>query len=238
MPSNQIDILLDNALASYAAAKPRWGLKRRVLRNVYGAPPPFAGWIRIAAWAIPATVCAALVFISTRSMVASSLSGSILFQWCEQLQETWFSTALRESTYVWPFVEGTHLLALTLMLGPAMMLDLRLIGVLWTTDPVSKVEARFLPFTLTGFAVMITTGLLLFISEPVYCYKSGYFRIKVVLLLLAGLNALVFHTTIDRKKSEWDTAGTPPWRARWAGILGLIIWTGVVFAGRYTAYNR
>ena len=69
------------------------------------------------------------------------------------------------------------------------------------------------------------------------CYNSVYFRIKVVALILAGLNAMVFHSTIDRTTAQWDTSSPPPLRARMAGILSLTLWTLVIFAGRYTAYN-
>ena len=147
------------------------------------------------------------------------------------------SRAIRESIYMWVLIEGTHVLGLALMLGPSMMLDLRLTGVLWKSDPVSKVEARFLPLTMAGFVLMVTTGGLLFWSEPVRCFYSGYFRAKIVFLVLAGLNALVYHSTIDRKLSEWDMVLPTPIRARMAGILGIVLWTAVVFAGRYTAYN-
>jgi hypothetical protein len=156
---------------------------------------------------------------------------------CQWLQDTSISTSLRESTTVWPVLEGSHLLGMALMMAPVMMYDLRLIGVRWKSDPVSKVKWGFLPVTFFGFALMVSTGVLLLLSEPVKCYKSGYFRIKVAALILAGLNAMVFHSTIDRTTAEWDTASPPPFRARMAGVLSLTLWTAVIFAGRYTAYN-
>ena len=157
-----------------------------------------------------------------------------VLQW---VQATDSSTAIRESLYVFPVLEGIHLLGLALMMAPVIMFDLRLVGVIWKGDAASKVKKQFLPITFGGFAVMITTGLLLFWSEPVKCYESGYFRIKVVMLALAGLNALVFHSTLDRRMAEWDTAAPPPLQARWAGVLSLTLWTCVIFAGRYTAYH-
>lgn len=157
-----------------------------------------------------------------------------LLQW---IQHTPSSTAIRESVLVFPILEGMHLLGLALMMAPVLMFDLRLTGVLWQGDAASKVKRVFLPITFFGFAVMITTGLLLFWSEPLRCWESGYFRIKVVMLALAGLNALVFHSTLDRHIVDWDTVSPPPARARWAGVLSLTLWTGVIFAGRYTAYH-
>jgi hypothetical protein len=160
-----------------------------------------------------------------------------LLGWCQWLQNTSIGTQIRESILVFPILEGTHLLGLAFMMAPVMMYDLRLMGVLWKKDPVTKVKWQFLPITFVGFFIMITTGALLFWSEPVKCYNSPYFRVKVICLILAGLNALVFHSTIDRTAKEWDTTMPPPSRARLAGILSLTIWTAVIFAGRYTAYN-
>jgi hypothetical protein len=162
---------------------------------------------------------------------------SDLLQICQWLQDTPIGTSLRESTTFWPVLEGSHLLGMSLMMAPVMMYDFRLIGVKWKADPVSKVKWSFLPITIGGFILMVVTGALLFWSEPVKCYKSVYFRIKVVALILAGLNALVFHSTIDRTTSQWDNDSPPPLRARMAGYLSLTLWAAVIFAGRYTAYN-
>ena len=157
-----------------------------------------------------------------------------LLHWIESTQ---LSTSIRESILVFPIIEGIHLLGLALMMAPVMMFDLRLVGVIWPGDAASKVKRQFLPITFAGFALMVVTGTLLFWSEPVRCWESNYFRIKFVLLLLAGLNALVFHSTLDRHIADWDTAAPPPPRARWAGVLSLSLWTCVIFAGRYTAYH-
>jgi len=156
---------------------------------------------------------------------------------CQWLQDTSIGTQIRESTLVFPVLEGSHLLGLALMMAPTMMYDLRLVGALWTNDPVSKVKWQFLPITFAGFFFMVSTGVLLFWSEPIKCYNSLYFRIKVVFLIIAGLNALVFHSTIDRTASQWETKVPTPTRARIAGFCSLITWTMVIFAGRYTAYN-
>ncbi|HLQ76424.1 MAG TPA: DUF6644 family protein [Terriglobia bacterium] len=237
---NRLDQLIDEGLASYANAAPRWGLETRVLRNVLGkdsAAYRFPRW----AWAIPALVIGFALGIAVappiRTMFSAALNPSLIGEWCARLEASSLSTRIRESELFWWYIEGGHLMALAVMLGPALMLDLRLIGVLWTGDPVSKVEKRFLPITITGFGVVVATGLLLFISEPVKCYESPYFRIKMCLILIAGLNALVFHSTIDRRRDEWNTTLPTPRSARVAGVLGLLIWTAVIFAGRYMAYT-
>jgi len=156
---------------------------------------------------------------------------------CAWLQDMPLATSLRESQFMFPLVEGTHLLGLALMMAPVAMLDLRLAGVLWKDEQATKIRNQFLPVTFTGFGVMIVTGLLLFWSEAVKCWSSKYFKLKLIVLVLAGLNALLFHSTVDRRMSLWDNDSTPPFRARFAGFMSLLLWTAVIFTGRYTAYN-
>ncbi len=103
-------------------------------------------------------------------------------------------------------------------------------------DPVFAVTEQFMPVTIAGFALMISTGLLLFWSEPVKCYRGTYFRIKVVALTLAGANAL-FHEIKDHDTGPWDMTFPAPNRAKLAGYISLLTWTVVIFAGRYTAYK-
>jgi hypothetical protein len=88
-----------------------------------------------------------------------------------------------------------------------------------------------------GFGLMVVTGILLFWAHALKCYESGYFRIKLLLLLLAALNVIVFHSTIDRRRAAWDESPRPPLQARLAGLASLLIWLGVVAAGRLMAYT-
>ncbi len=156
---------------------------------------------------------------------------------CQWLQNTSWGTAIRESTWVFPIVEGTHVLTLALSVGTLLIVDLRLAGVLMRREPVSRVSNQLMPWSVAGFIIMFITGALLFWSQAVKAYGSIFFRIKVLLLLLAGVNALVFELTLRRSIATWDTAETPPFRARLAGVLGIILWAGVIAAGRTMAYN-
>ena len=142
-----------------------------------------------------------------------------------------------ESLYVWPLLESTHVLSLGLFVGTAVMNDLRLLGWTMREVPVSEVTGRLLPWTRIGFAVMLTTGLLLFYSSPVRYYHNIFFRFKVLLLIVAGLNAFVFHRGIHRRVAEWDNDMKLPRAARLAGAISLIAWALIVVSGRLIAYN-
>ena len=157
-----------------------------------------------------------------------------LLQW---LENTPGSIYIRESTLTYPIVETTHVLALCLFLGLIAMLDLRLAGLGLRAVPVSEVAGRLLPWALFGFLLMVISGCLLFYSGPVKAANNIFFRIKMFLIILTGINALLFHFTIYRRVASWDSDPLPPPRARMAGFLSLLLWSGVVICGRMQAYN-
>ena len=160
-----------------------------------------------------------------------------LLGFCQWLGSTEGSIALHESIWAYPIVESLHVLTLCVFLGLTVMLDLRLLGVTMVRAPASEVAGRLLPWTIAGFAVMVTTGALLFYAIPVKTYLNIFFRIKVALLVLAGVNAAVFQLTIWRSMDQWDVDPVPPLRARLAAGVSLVLWAGVVVAGRMIAYN-
>ena len=142
--------------------------------------------------------------------------------------------ALLQSRYMFPLIETAHVLGLSASVGLILMTDLRLIGVTLLEEPVSDVTHQLRRWMLSGFALMFITGALLFYAEAGKLYHSPTFRLKLVFLLLAGINALVFETTIGRSVMDWK--GLPP-RAKFAGWASLICWAAVVLFGRWTAYG-
>jgi hypothetical protein len=160
-----------------------------------------------------------------------------LLGFCEWLAATRGSVALHESLFMYPLVESTHVLTLCLFAGTAMLLDLRLLGLMLVRVPASEVLDRLLPWTKAGFFVMVVTGALLFYAIPVRTYQSIFFRIKVVMLILAGINVLVFHRRTEPTIGAWDLAPATPRGARVAAAASLALWAGVIVAGRMIAYN-
>jgi hypothetical protein len=96
---------------------------------------------------------------------------------------------------------------------------------------------RLLPWTKVGFAVMALSGMVLFYAIPLRTYHNVFFRMKAVLLVLAGLNAFVFHHGVYRRVSEWDVGVPLPRAAKRAGTFSLLLWAAIVFSGRMIAYN-
>lgn len=159
-----------------------------------------------------------------------------LLQICQWINDTGVATALRESDLVFPIVETVHVLAIALLAGTVAIVDLRLLGLVLKRQRVSQVAGQVLPLTWAGFAAMFVSGVLLFMAEAAKSYANPAFRVKMLLLLIAGLNPLVFHSTIFRSVAAWDEAPTTPRRARAAAVLSLTLWSGIIVAGRAIAY--
>jgi len=160
-----------------------------------------------------------------------------LLGFCEWLAKTPGSVALHESLYAYPLVESAHVLTLCVFVGTAVLFDLRLLGLTLRQVPASEVLDRLLPWTKAGFGVMVVTGALLFYAIPVRTYQNVFFRAKVVLLLLAGLNVWIFTRTSQRRMADWDLDEAAPGGARVAAALSLALWAAIIVAGRMIAYN-
>ncbi|HVW08287.1 MAG TPA: DUF6644 family protein [Bryobacteraceae bacterium] len=152
------------------------------------------------------------------------------------LQNTGWATSLKESTLMFPFVEGSHLLALSFSVGMVMVLDLRLLRLCLRDKPAALVMREVMPWSLAGFAVMLGTGFLLFASQAVSAWTNPFFRVKMILLALSGLNALYYQVRYYPRMADWDREGTPA-GVRAIAILSLIFWIGVIACGRTMAYE-
>jgi hypothetical protein len=163
--------------------------------------------------------------------------GTAVADFCKWLYESEIGTGIRESIWVFPIIEGTHLLGIALSVGLLCWFDLRLLGLVLRDEPVSKVWKQVMPTAFIGFALMFITGLFLFWAEASTAYHSAHFWIKLVLLAAAGANALSFETTMHKNMAEWDLAPVPPLRARMTGAISLILWTAIIVTGRTMAYS-
>ena len=129
------------------------------------------------------------------------------------LATTQGSIALHESLYMYAIVETTHVVAITLFVGTIAMIDLRVLGLALNRVPVSQLLRRLLPWTVLGFVILMVTGALLFYAIPERTFHSIWFRAKILLLVLAGLNAWRFHRAYGVSPGGWDL-GPAPARAR------------------------
>jgi hypothetical protein len=157
-------------------------------------------------------------------------------QFFEWLSDTSLGTAVRESTMLFPWFESVHVLALTIVVGSIAIVDLRLLGLTSRNRSVKQMLDEMLPITWSAFALAVITGLALFISQAGYYIGKTPMQVKLVLLVLAGVNMLVFHTTTLRTVGEWGTSPRPPAGARFAGATSLALWAGIVVFGRWIGF--
>ena len=125
-----------------------------------------------------------------------------------------------------------------MFVGFAVFLDLRLLGVTLRQVPVSQITSRVLPWTKAAFVLMVVSGVLLYYAIPLRTYHNVFFRVKAVLLVLAGFNAWAFHNgPVYRRLAEWEAGAVTPRAARVAGAVSLVLWAAIIFSGRMIAYN-
>lgn len=165
------------------------------------------------------------------SLLMSLRSG---FEWVDALPS---SVAIRESQYLYSAILTSHVVGMCLFAGLIIMMDLRLLGIGNLRTPLSEVQKRLFPGQVVGMALSSITGLVLVYGQPMRFWGNIFFWIKAVMMVLAGVNALAFHWTTYRSVDAWDSAAGPPFGARLAGALSLVLWTGVVLSGRLIAYN-
>lgn len=153
------------------------------------------------------------------------------------LVDTSLAGAMRENEMLFPWTESIHVLALTLVVGSIAIVDLRLLGLASRGRPVDKLMRDVLPVTWIAFVVALITGLLMFISQATTYMDNFFFKAKMVLLVTAGINVLVFHTVTARSAAHWDAKGAIPTGAKAAGAASLMLWTLIVIFGRWIGFT-
>jgi hypothetical protein len=153
------------------------------------------------------------------------------------LESSALAEAIRTSAYLFPVIESFHVLALTMVFGTIVMVDLRLLGIASARRPFTKLAADILKWTWAAFALAVVTGSLLFISNAAVYYHNLYFRMKMVLLAIAGLNMLIFELTAGRSVDDWDKNRVPPPACKVAAVVSIVIWISVIVCGRWIGFS-
>jgi hypothetical protein len=152
-------------------------------------------------------------------------------------EDSMIADSIREGETLFPLIESVHVVAISLVVGSILVLDLRLLGLASTHRPAGRLIHAILPVTWSAFAVAATSGFLLFISNATKYLANGYFDAKMVLICAAGLNMVVFHTVSARDLPRWEKERSPPLRARLAGALSILLWIAVVACGRWIGFT-
>ena len=152
------------------------------------------------------------------------------FQWCEN---TPVGHAIRSSLWLFPVIESFHLLALALIGGAVLVVDLRLLGFGLRRQPVARLAREAQPWLVGGLFVMVSSGILLFTSEAIKCYYNPAFWTKMTFLL----PAIVFTFTVRRKVAAADETGVRPLWGKLVALVSVTLWSVVGAAGRWIGFS-
>jgi uncharacterized membrane protein len=161
----------------------------------------------------------------------------VLIAICTWLENTPVGMFISGSTWAFPTIESIHVFFLVIVVGTIAIVDLRLIGVASKNRSVSQLSNDVLPLTWGAFVMALITGGLLFSSKATHYLANWPFRFKMCLLVLAGLNMVIFHFLTYRDVKKWDDDVVTPTAARIAGALSLCFWIGVVAFGRWIGFT-
>src|SRR5215472_15856399 len=157
-----------------------------------------------------------------------------ILQW---LESSTLASTIRDGLLLFPLLESTHVIGLALVFGTIAIIDLRLLGAASSERPFKLMASDILKWTWAAFALTALTGSLMFITNASVYYHNFYFRTKMLLLVLAGVNMLSFELTLGRASHKWDYAGSAPAAGKAAAVLSLAIWISVIFAGRLIGFT-
>lgn len=152
------------------------------------------------------------------------------------LEASRLATSIRNSLYFFPLIESAHVIGLAMVFGTILIIDLRLLGLASTRRPFTAVASDVMTWTWLAFALSVVTGLLMFITNAAGYYNNVYFRAKMALLALAGVNMLVFEFTARRSLPRWDRSPAAPALGKTVAAVSLVLWIGVIFLGRWIAF--
>ena len=155
--------------------------------------------------------------------------------WAVWLETSGIAVAMRQWLWLYPIVEIVHIVGFVILVGAAFMFDLRLLGVSRGL-PVSAMADHLLPRARLALVLVVPSGVLMFMAHATEMLENPAFRLKLLLIAAAFLNAGIFHRWPFRVVGDWDTELPAPPTARLAGVLSLLLWTGAIACGRLLAY--
>src|SRR5438552_39831 len=153
------------------------------------------------------------------------------------LESSTIAITIRNSLYIFPLLEATHVFGLAMVFGTIAIIDLRLLGIASTQRSFTRMASEIMKWTWGAFAVTAATGALMFITNAGVYYHNTFFRTKMLMLVLAGINMLVFELTAGRTIHRWDKNASAPLAGKTAAVLSLVIWITIIFLGRWIGFT-
>jgi len=137
-----------------------------------------------------------------------------------------------------PAIQSVHIVGIALVMGSVLMIDLRILGLAWTEQTLRQTTSRFGPWLTGSLWLLLATGLLMVVGEPVRELVSFSFWLKMALVALGAVVAVAFQRALRRHDQEWEGSLVHRPSIKALAVLTFLVWVGVIFLGRLIAYDH
>ena len=155
----------------------------------------------------------------------------------KSLEASGLATRIRDALWLFPLIESTHVICLSLVFGTILIIDLRLLGIASTHRSFKQMASDILKWTWAAFALTALTGTLMFTTNATVYYHNFFFRTKMLLLALSGINMLIFELTAGRTIHSWDKAPSAPSAGKAVAAASLVMWISIIIMGRLIGFT-
>lgn len=153
------------------------------------------------------------------------------------LTNTPLSKTLQDQAWVVPTSQSIHILAVSIVFGSACMINLRLLGVGRSGRSVSQLSATLVPWMWRGLAVLLATGIVQTVAEPVRQFVTPMFWAKMTMIIIVATMTVLYAKAVRRNAPAWDAAASRPAQAKAFAILSTLLWLAIIVCGRFIGYT-
>jgi hypothetical protein len=159
-----------------------------------------------------------------------------LDNFCTWIEQTSLSQTIQVTSWFVPTVQTVHIVAISALMAAMLMINLRALGIVGRDQPLARVSARFGPVIWWMLPVLLGSGILLIVGEPVRELQNWIFQLKMLLVVAAIIVTLFCVRPLRTDAGYWDATGARSGMLKALALLSLALWVGIIFAGRWIAY--
>jgi len=153
------------------------------------------------------------------------------------LAATQLSKTLQDHLWIVPTSQSIHIVAVAVIFASACLINLRLLGVGNKGRSVSALSATLVPWMWRALAVLLFTGLIQIIAEPVRQFVTPVFWAKMMMIVIVAAMTFYYARTVRRNAPRWDAASTRPAAGRAFAVISMLLWVAIITCGRFIAYT-
>lgn len=161
-----------------------------------------------------------------------------MLEFAQWLAQTRISIAIQSHLWVVPTVQSVHIVAIGVVVGAVFIMNLRILGVAWRDQSLMQTSNRFGPWLWTALVVLLATGSIMIVGEPVRELLSLSFWMKMTLIAVGSTFAVAFQVSLRRQGPRWENMHSDRRSTQALAVLTLLVWCSVIILGRLIAYDH